>query len=90
MFGGDGADSLTGGTSNDVLTGGTGADRLAGGAGLDQFVFDKGDQGLEYRCHHDFSAADDTILLDDAVFAGLAPGALLIGAFNNRQSGERE
>ena len=56
----------------DVMTGFGGADNFAfssalGGGNVDRIV--------------DFDAASDTILLDDAVFTGLAAGALGAGAF---------
>ena len=63
LYGNAGANRLDGGGGADVLTGFGGADRFAftsalGGGNVDRIA--------------DFSAVDDTIWLDDAVFAGLA------------------
>jgi serralysin len=71
-----GRDSLSGGAGNDLLLGGAGADTLAGGAGRDNFRFDGAPTTGRDRLY-DFSAADDTVQLDDAAFAGIgALGAL--------------
>jgi hypothetical protein len=76
-----GADTLQGGIGNDSLFGGLGADSLSGGAGNDLFRFDSAPGGGNVDTILDFVAADDAILLDDAVFTGLAAGALAAGAF---------
>ncbi len=72
MIGNDGANTMDGKGGSDVLVGRAGEDRFAFttalGAGNVDNIFD-------------FVAADDTIALDDAVFAALAPGALADGAF---------
>jgi Ca2+-binding RTX toxin-like protein len=39
LFGGAGADSLTGGALGDIIYGGLGADLLAGGGGDDRFIY---------------------------------------------------
>jgi serralysin len=83
LAGGAGKDTLLGGAGNDILTGGSGNDSLNGGAGLDVFRFSS---ALNSSTNVDriagFVAADDTVALDDAVFAGIgAPGALAAGAF---------
>jgi hypothetical protein len=41
LFGGAGADTLTGGGGNDLIYGGLGADTLAGGGGADVFRYDE-------------------------------------------------
>ncbi len=72
MIGNDGANTMDGKGGSDVLVGRAGQDTFAFttalGAGNVDNIFD-------------FAAADDTIALDDAVFAALAPGALAGGAF---------
>lgn len=78
---GDGDDVLRGGAGRDYLNGGAGADRLTGGAGTDFFVFAAPLQAGVFDTITDFSAAQDTIQLDDAVFAGLSAGALPAAAF---------
>ena len=81
LTGDSSSDFLEGYAGNDTLVGGSGADTLRGGAGEDSFLFDvtlhfsNADRILE------FSAAEDTIALDDAIFTGLAPGALAEDAF---------
>jgi Ca2+-binding RTX toxin-like protein len=81
LAGAAGNDSLSGGAGDDVLKGGVGNDVLRGQTGLDSFQFDTAlglgniDQVI------DFSVADDTILLENSVFTGLAAGALAPGAF---------
>jgi Ca2+-binding RTX toxin-like protein len=72
LRGGAGNDRLNGGAGDDTLDGGTGADRLTGGAGNDVFLFDSAFIGVvKVDTVADFNAADDTIELDHAVFAGL-------------------
>ncbi|MDI7863272.1 Ig-like domain-containing protein [Rhizobiaceae bacterium n13] len=76
IAGGAANDFLHGGAGNDVVNGGAGRDLLLGGTGEDTFVFDlepgrgDADRILDFRSSH------DTIALDSAVFAGMAPGAL--------------
>ena len=67
IFGNAGTNRIDGGGGNDVLYG-------LGGA--DSFVFTAAPGGANLTTIADFSAADDTILLDRNAFAGLAPGAL--------------
>ncbi|HEV2818795.1 MAG TPA: calcium-binding protein [Allosphingosinicella sp.] len=72
LYGNNGANVLNGGSGNDFLIGFGGADTFAfttalGAGNVDQIV--------------DFVSGADRIALDDAVFAGLGPGALPAGAF---------
>jgi Ca2+-binding RTX toxin-like protein len=82
LVGGSGNNALSGGSGNDTLSGGAGSDRLIGGAGNDVLT---GGSGTDtFRFTHapsatgnidriaDFSAADDVIQLENAVFAKLA------------------
>jgi Ca2+-binding RTX toxin-like protein len=64
-----------------TLNGGAGGDYLAGFGGADSFAFTTalGSGNVDHLA--DFSAVDDTILLENAVFTGLANGALAPGAF---------
>jgi len=76
---GAGNDVLRGGAGNDELNGGLGSDTLTGGAGKDNFKFTVLDNGDSIS---DFTVADDTILLDNAVFKALArTGTLAAGQF---------
>lgn len=81
LYGGDGDDRLDGGNHTDTLFGGIGADRLTGGAGVDRFVFDTALGASNIDTITDFSVLDDSIHLDDAIFAGLSTGILSAGAF---------
>ncbi|HST35850.1 MAG TPA: calcium-binding protein [Allosphingosinicella sp.] len=74
-------DALLGFGGNDRLDGGAGLDLLVGGGGQDSFVFANTLVSAEADIIADFNSADDTILLDDAVFAGLSLGALNPAAF---------
>ncbi|HEX8256886.1 MAG TPA: calcium-binding protein, partial [Allosphingosinicella sp.] len=58
---------------NDVLAGGRGADQLTGGGGADRFDFNTLLNPVSnVDTITDFSAPQDTILLDRTVFAGIA------------------
>ena len=81
MSGAGGDDILTAFGSSDTLKGGLGADTLIGGSGNDDFVFDTALGGGNIDQLLDFQAGADRLVLDDGVFAGLAPGALAPGAF---------
>lgn len=72
---------LTGNSANNVLSGGEGADTLTGGAGRDVFVFNTAPAAGQVDRITDFSVADDTIRLDDAVFGALSRGRLADAAF---------
>jgi Ca2+-binding RTX toxin-like protein len=71
--------ALNGAAGNDLLSGLAGVDTLTGGAGLDAFIFTTALGPIDVIT--DFSVADDTIRVDDAMFAGLPAGALAPGAF---------
>ncbi|MFO0199494.1 MAG: FG-GAP-like repeat-containing protein, partial [Alphaproteobacteria bacterium] len=71
LIGLGGADSLSGGDGDDRLEGGLGGDRLVGGNGQDQFVFNTALISRNIDTIQDFNVADDTILLDDAVFTAV-------------------
>ena len=75
------ANLLTGNAGNNVLNGGLGNDTLVGGAGNDTFVFSAALGATNIDQITNFSLTDDTICLDDAVFAGLASGRLDTSAF---------
>ncbi|WP_262298730.1 hypothetical protein [Microvirga sesbaniae] len=74
LSGGSGNDALNGLEGDDRLMGGPGKDLLTGGSGMDVFVFDspvarKKNANIDKLA--DFSARDDSIWLDNAVFKGL-------------------
>jgi Ca2+-binding RTX toxin-like protein len=75
LYGNSGNDTLSGGAGNDKLFGGWGNDRLSGGTGKDYFVFTT---PLSSRSNVDtivdFTVADDTIFLENAIFTKLGAG----------------
>lgn len=74
--GGRGNDAIFGSIGNDIIWGGTGNDALKGGRGKDVFVFDtKADRKTNFDKLTDLSVADDTIWLDNKVFAKLGSGS---------------
>ncbi|WP_281023995.1 calcium-binding protein [Microvirga flavescens] len=89
LKGGRGKDNLQGGAGDDKLWGGLGHDQLKGGTGKDAFVFDaKAGAKTNRDKIVDFSVKDDSIWLDNAVFAKLgakgsadAPAQLKKGFF---------
>ena len=94
---GVGAINGTGNTLNNVirgnatantLNGGLGNDTMVGGAGMDTFVFNSALGVGNVDRISDFNVADDTIRLDDAVFAGLARGMLSASAFAANAAGQ--
>ncbi|WP_208354063.1 pre-peptidase C-terminal domain-containing protein [Pseudaestuariivita rosea] len=76
IYGGDGNDTINGdsgndqifgGNDNDVINGGAGDDSIYGGAGDDTFIFGSGDGD---DVIFDFNAAEDQLVLDDALWSG--------------------
>ncbi|MCC8997670.1 MAG: FG-GAP-like repeat-containing protein [Nitrosomonas sp.] len=77
LTGNNAANQLNGGGGNDTLDGGLGANRFTGGAGNDIFKFTtKG----HIDTITDYSVANDTIQLDNAVFTALGPVGTLPAA----------
>ncbi len=82
LLGNSGDNRLNGGAGNDTLNGGLGADLMIGGTGADSFVFDAAIGAGNIDRVTDFSVVDDTIVLEDAIFAALGgTGALSSSAF---------
>ena len=82
MHGGNGDDAVNGYGGNDTLNGGAGNDTIYGGSGTDTFVFNtalNADSNIDKIT--DFSVKDDTVKLENAVFAKLASGTLAGSAF---------
>jgi Ca2+-binding RTX toxin-like protein len=76
LYGGEGRDMLSGGSGHDWLFGGAGQDTLHGGSGNDRFVFDTQlSQSSNVDVIQDFTASEDRIVLDDAVFSRLGAGS---------------
>ena len=81
------ANALSGGAGADELNGRGGNDVLTGDAGADKFVFDQALGSGNSDRIADFVAVDDTISIDNAVFLGLAAGALAAAAFRANTTG---
>ena len=81
LVGNELAQYLYGNAGANRLDGKGGADVLTGFGGADSFAFTTALGGGNIDRVTDYNVADDTILLDDAVFAGLGLGALPAGAF---------
>ncbi len=78
-----GNDTINGGVGTDRLYGGLGNDKLTGGVGADAFVFNTTlNSSRNVDTITDFSVADDTIWLENAVFKTLTKtGTLASSAF---------
>ncbi|MGQ0590654.1 MAG: hypothetical protein ACT4N8_14205 [Sphingosinicella sp.] len=76
-----GADILLGGAGDDQLNGGAANDILNGGADADRFIFADALGAGNVDLVQDFVTGLDRIFLENAVFTGLAGGALPVGAF---------
>lgn len=74
-----GNDTITGAVGSDTLTGGTGKDQLSGGPGQDVFRFTSELTG-SVDTLTDFSVADDTLQLENAVFRKLTKVGVLSAA----------
>jgi Ca2+-binding RTX toxin-like protein len=81
LHGRGGNDRLEGGAGSDTLSGGRGTDLIVGGGGKDNFVFDQKLGRAHADRVADFAPGKDKIMLDDAVFGGLALGKLAAKAF---------
>jgi len=75
------ANMIYGNAGNNVIDGKGGADDLIGFGGQDVFAFTTALGVTNIDRILGFNAADDTIALDDAIFTGLALGALNPNAF---------
>ena len=75
ISGGIGKDTIAGGKGGDTIAGGKGHDVLKGEAGKDFFLFDVAPNAKNDDVIEGFKPKDDTILLDNAVYIGIAGGA---------------
>ena len=80
LNGGAGADTLDGGAGDDQLAGNAGNDLLIGGSGRDRFFFNVAFGSSNLDAILDYSSADDTILLDNAIFAAIGPAGTRLAA----------
>jgi serralysin len=83
LIGNEFANNIQGNAGNNVLNGKAGNDVLTGSGGNDFFLFNTAlNAATNVDIISDFSVAADTVRLDDAIFAALAPGMLPAGAFH--------
>jgi Ca2+-binding RTX toxin-like protein/subtilisin family serine protease len=88
LNGNAGANVIIGLNGADILNGEGGADILTGGTGKDFFVFSTALVASNIDTITDFSAKDDTIRLDDAVFSAISvTGPLMSGFFRANETG---
>ncbi|WP_052954961.1 calcium-binding protein [Microvirga vignae] len=80
LYGGTGRDLVNGGSGSDYLSGGLDIDTLTGSTGRDYFVFDSTASIYNVDTITDFTPADDTIMLDNAIFTRVGPNGWLSGA----------
>ncbi|MFN0194485.1 MAG: calcium-binding protein [Aestuariivirga sp.] len=76
------ANSIAGNSGNNFIDGKDGMDSLAGGLGKDNFVFSTALGAANVDYIFDFTAADDTVRLENAVFTVLPVGYLAVAAFH--------
>jgi Ca2+-binding RTX toxin-like protein len=82
LFGNNLANTLIGNGDNDRLNGGKGNDKLTGNDGNDTFIFSTAlNKNTNLDSIMDFSAADDSFLLDRKVFKTLTGNVLNADAF---------
>jgi serralysin len=82
VVGNSGANKLDGKGGDDTMKGLAGKDTLTGGTGKDLFVFSTAlNASTNVDTVTDFNVPNDTIGLDDAIFAALSLGTLAASAF---------
>ncbi|MDQ6433698.1 calcium-binding protein [Mesorhizobium sp. LHD-90] len=83
---------MIGNAGDNRLEGRGGADTLRGLGGKDTFVFNTkfGVDNADAALILDFNAADDRILLSDAIFTELTPGTLSAAAFRANTTGQAQ
>ena len=89
LNGSNGVNDIRGDAGNDSIKSAGGNDTLTGGVGLDAFIFNTAlNAATNVDTITDFSAADDTIQLDNLVFTAFAAtGALASGFFRANATG---
>jgi Ca2+-binding RTX toxin-like protein len=79
--------SIFGNAGSNILDGKGGSDTLSGLGGEDFFAFSSALEPDNIDSIADFNAADDTVYLDQAIFAALTLGALSAAAFKDTSTG---
>ncbi len=88
VYGGSGADALTGTAAANRLVGRGGGDTLTGGDGADEFVFNAILEGAANPDHvTDFRHGEDKLVLDREVFDLLVAGGLALQNFSSGSTG---
>ena len=80
LVGGSGGDVLDGRAGDDFLYGEAGIDVMIGGLGSDSFIFNTALGAANVDTIFDYSSADDTIFLDDAIFIGIGTAGTSLAA----------
>ena len=75
------ANVIVGNSGSNILNGGFGDDALAGGAGHDTFLFNTAPGTTNFDAIIGFSHADDTVALENAIFASLKKTGVLKADF---------
>ena len=78
---------IFGNGGSNAINGGTGSDSLTGGSGSDTFIFNSNLGSSNVDTITDYNVVADTIRLENAIFTGLANGALAASAFVSNNSG---
>ena len=81
LFGNAFGQLIVGNSGSNIINGLAGSDTLRGYLGNDFFIFDTALGASNVDFIDDFSVADDTIRLDNAIFTGLVAGTLAASAF---------
>jgi serralysin len=76
LMGNNLANRLAGNSGSNTIDGGLGSDIITGGSGADTFVFSSALGSSNIDTIADFSAADDTLYLNQTVFADIGAGTL--------------
>jgi len=76
------AQTIVGNAGTNIINGLAGTDTLSGYLGNDFFIFETALGAGNIDTISDFSVADDTVRLENAIFTGLAAGALAASAFH--------
>jgi serralysin len=82
LFGNAFGQLIVGNSGSNIINGLAGTDTLSGYLGNDFFIFDTALGAGNIDTISDFSVADDTVRLENAIFTGLAAGTLAASAFH--------
>ncbi|MDX2309067.1 MAG: CHRD domain-containing protein [Hyphomicrobium sp.] len=86
-FGNTGLNRIVGNSGTNLLNGASGNDTLTGSGGSDAFIFTSALGAANIDHVTDYNLTADRIHLENAVFTGLAAGALAVAAFQSNATG---